>query len=117
MTIFNLILILICVFGIACGQILFKLAAEFFPKSLLFTDILTFALNKYFLSALVIYGLATILWIYALKLVPLNVAYPFMSLAFVIVPILSYIFLKEVIEYKTLVGTLVIILGLLITVK
>jgi uncharacterized membrane protein len=40
-----------------------------------------------------------------------------MSLAFIIVPILSYIFLKEAIEYKTFVGTLVIILGLLITVK
>jgi len=117
MSIFNLVLILICVLGIACGQILFKLASEFFPKSLAFTDLLSFALNRYFLSALVIYGLATILWIYALKLVPLNVAYPLMSLAFIIVPILSYIFLREAIEYKTFVGTLVIILGLLITVK
>jgi drug/metabolite transporter (DMT)-like permease len=117
MSIFNLILILICVFGIACGQILFKLASGFFPKSLAFNELLSFALNRYFLSALVIYGLATILWIYALKLVPLNVAYPLMSLAFIIVPILSYIFLKEAIEYKTFVGTLVIILGLLITVK
>jgi drug/metabolite transporter (DMT)-like permease len=76
MSIFNLILILICVFGIACGQILFKLASGFFPKSLAFNELLSFALNRYFLSALVIYGLATILWIYALKLVPLNVAYP-----------------------------------------
>jgi len=117
MNILNLILILTCVLGISIGQILFKLASGFFPQSLAFNDLLSFVLNKYFLSALAIYGLATILWIYALKLVPLNVAYPLMSLAFVIVPILSYFFLREVIEYKTLLGTLVIILGLLITVK
>ncbi len=117
MSLVNLILILVCVLGISSGQILFKLASEYFPKHFTFSEIMAFALNKYFFSALVIYGLATILWIYALKLVPLNVAYPLMSLAFVIVPVLSFFFLHEAIEYKTLVGTLVIILGLLITVK
>jgi len=117
MSFLNLVLIIICVLGISSGQILFKLASNYFPKHLTINEVLIFTFNKYFFSALVIYGLATILWIYALKLVPLNVAYPLMSLAFVIVPVLSYFFLHEPIEYKTLVGTLVIVLGLLITVK
>jgi len=117
MNLFSFSLILICVLGISVGQILFKLAAESFPKSFTANEVLNFAFNKHFLLALVIYGIATVLWIYALKLVPLNVAYPMMSLAFVIVPVLSYFFLFEELEYKTLVGTAVIILGLVISVK
>ncbi len=117
MNIVSFVLTLVCVLGISIGQILFKLAAGFFPKSLALGELISFALNKYFISAIVIYAFASMLWIYTLKLVPLNVAYPLMSLAFVIVPILSYFFLHEAIEYKTLVGTLVMILGLLISFK
>ncbi|MEE9338680.1 MAG: EamA family transporter [Methylococcaceae bacterium] len=117
MSLFSFCIILICVLGISIGQILFKLAAEAFPKNFTFNEVFGFIVNKYFLLALVIYGVATVLWIYALRLVPLNVAYPMMSLAFVIVPVLSYFFLFEALEYKTLIGTAVIILGLVISVK
>lgn len=117
MNLFSFCIILICVLGISIGQILFKLAAEAFPNNFTVNEVFSFIFNKHFLLALIIYGMATVLWIYALKLVPLNVAYPMMSLAFVIVPVLSYFFLFETLEYKTLIGTALIILGLVISVK
>jgi len=112
----NLVLIIVCVTGISAGQILFKLASESIPTRLVFTEWLQFASNKFFLSALVIYGAATILWILALKRIDLFIAYPFMALAFIIVPCAGYLFLNEPVTYKTFIGAVLIIAGLIISV-
>ncbi len=117
MTVPNLILVILCVIGISAGQILFKLASVSIPTSFEFDKWFAFACNKYFISALVIYGAATILWILALKRVELNIAYPFMALAFVIVPIAGYLFLGESIGSKTFFGAALIIVGLIISVR
>ena len=71
MTLGNVLLILICVLGISAGQILFKLASSSIPDVLDMAEWLQFLINKYFVSALVIYGAATIGWIIALKRVDL----------------------------------------------
>ncbi|MBY7668177.1 MULTISPECIES: EamA family transporter [Vibrio] len=117
MTIFNVALILICVLGISIGQILFKLASPFFPTALTWSSLIGFVFNKYLFSALIIYGLATILWVYALRLVPLSIAYPFMALAFIIVPVLGMIFLNEPFHWRMLVGAGLIIMGLIVIVR
>ena len=117
MSIYNVSVILICVVGISTGQILFKLASAHFPQVLTLSSVIGFIFNKYLFSALVIYGFATILWVYALKLVPLSVAYPFMALAFVIVPVLGMLFLDEPLNTKMVLGTALIIGGLLVIVK
>ncbi|MBY7783169.1 EamA family transporter [Vibrio fluvialis] len=117
MTLFNVLLILVCVFGISVGQILFKLASPYFPQVLSTNSLIGFLFNKYLFSALIIYGFATILWVYALRLVPLSIAYPFMALAFVIVPILGAIFLNESFQWNTLIGAGLIMIGLLVIVR
>lgn len=117
MTIFSLVLIFVCVVGISTGQILFKLASPFFPQSLTIDALVSFLFNGYFFSALVIYGFATVLWVYALRLVPLSIAYPFMALAFVIVPVMGMFFLNEPFNVKTFLGTVLIIGGLLVIVR
>ncbi len=117
MTLGNLFLILACVLGISAGQILFKLASVAIPDGPGISGWLQFAMNKYFLAALVIYGSATILWILALKRVELFIAYPFMALAFIIVPCASYYFLGEPLTGKTLVGAALIIAGLIVSVS
>lgn len=117
MTIFNVVLILICVLGISVGQILFKLASPFFPIALTWSSLIGFVFNKYLFSALIIYGLSTILWVYALRLVPLSIAYPFMALAFIIVPVLGIIFLKEPFHWRMLVGAGLIMMGLIVIVR
>ncbi len=117
MTLANFLLIIICVLGISAGQILFKLASESIPTTFEMDKWLSFSVNKYFLLALVIYGAATVLWILALKRVDLNIAYPFMALAFVIVPMAGYLFLGESVSYKTFFGAALIIAGLIISVR
>lgn len=114
MSIFNTALILVCVLGISIGQVLFKLASPSFPQAITAGSIMAFVFNKYLFSALVIYGLATFLWVYALKLVPLSVAYPFMALAFVIVPLLGVVFLNEPFNLRNIFGTMLIISGILV---
>ncbi|NOH46632.1 EamA family transporter [Vibrio rotiferianus] len=117
MTLFNIAIILVCVLGISIGQILFKLASPYFPTAISMASLTGFVFNKYLFSALIIYGLATVLWVYALRLVPLSVAYPFMALAFVIVPLLGMLFLNEPFQWRTLLGTGLIISGLLVIVR
>lgn len=106
-----LLLILTPVF-ISIGQVLFKLSAGKIdglksPWLILF--------DKFFILALVFYGASTIMYVFALKYVPLNKGYMFMSLAFILVPILSYCFLCEPLNLQYVMGILLIISGVLLT--
>ncbi|MCF8467007.1 MAG: EamA family transporter [Sneathiella sp.] len=105
------ILIVAMPFIISAGQILFKISsrdiAAFDHNSLL-----KLSINGYFILAVILYGLATFLWVYILKHFPLNKAYLFMGLSFVLVPLMSYIFLKEPISPRYLAGAAFIILGI-----
>lgn len=98
--------------GIAAGQILFKMSGEKLARS--DAPIYHLAFYPVFILSLIIYGLATLVWIYALKSVPLLYAYSFMALSFVFVPILAYLFLGEAFTLRYFLGTLMIIAGLLI---
>ncbi|MDJ1173672.1 EamA family transporter [Roseofilum capinflatum] len=104
-----------CVFSISLGQLLFKLAANFSnthsPQGL---TLMSYLSNPYLWSALIIYGSATLFWMWLLRFIPLNQAYPFMALAFVIVPLLSSLFLGEKVDARYLVGVALIMSGLII---
>lgn len=97
-----------CVVGIAVGQLLFKTAALTIPHDAQAVHLLT---NGWLWAALVLYGAMTVLWIWILRHAPLHVAYPFMGLAFLIVPLLAWAFLKEPLYWQTLVGGALILAG------
>lgn len=61
-----------------------------------------------------IYALATFMWVFVLPSVPLLLAYSFMVLTFVIVPILSALLLGEVITIRNFIGATLIIGGLMV---
>ncbi len=67
-----------------------------------------------FIAALCIYGAATVLWVWVLRFIPLNVAYPVYALAFIIVPVASYFLLTEPIGLKHLLGGLLIVAGVFV---
>jgi drug/metabolite transporter (DMT)-like permease len=94
---------------ISAGQILFKMAANSFDRE---NNILRVLLVPEVWVAFVLYGLATLLWIYILNKHELSKAYPFVSLTFVIVPLLSVIFLKEKLDMYYFIGIGCILLGL-----
>lgn len=104
----NLALTLVCVLAIAGGQMLFKMAARAADPAL---AVPWQFLNAWLFAALVLYGAATFLWVWLLKVMPLNVVYPFMGLAFVIVPLLAAFFFHEALDWRHLAGGALIAAG------
>ncbi len=105
---------LICVLGIAAGQILFKLSATSLHKTGNLFDPGT--LMTLF-SAFALYGVTTLAWVWVLQKIELGKVYPLMALAFVLVPIGSYFIFGEKFQSQYFVGVAVIIAGIIITVK
>jgi drug/metabolite transporter (DMT)-like permease len=107
--------VLLSVAGISIGQLFLKLAAINLnnPKAIGIW-IAGYCLNIYFIVGICMLGVSTLLWIWVLRALPLNIAYPFMALAFVIVPMLSYLLLGETMGWKGLAGSLLIIAGVVL---
>lgn len=103
---------ILCVFGISVGQMLFKKAAMAIPSANQWQQ---WVFNGWLLGALALYGLTTLGWVWILRHAPLHLAYPFMGLAFFIVPCLSWIFLNEPLRISTILGGSLILVGVAIT--
>jgi drug/metabolite transporter (DMT)-like permease len=96
---------------IAAGQVLFKLASaavsgEFSIRALI--------LNPYLATAIVLYGLATVMWMHVLSRIDLVRAYPFAALSFVLVPLLGHYLLGEQIGVPYVAGVALILLGVVL---
>ena len=97
------------------GQILFKQASQVFkdePGIAGFTSLLS---SAYFWSAIVLYGGSAFLWIWLIRDTPLNRAYPFVALAFVLVPILAFFVLNEGMTRAGVAGSALIVLGIIVS--
>jgi len=105
---------LICVLGIAAGQILFKLSAIEFHRS---ENLLNSSAVIYFMVALILYGVTTIGWVWLLQKVDLGKIYPFMALSFVVVPLASHLLLGERFQAQYFIGVAIIIVGIVIAVR
>lgn len=81
-------------------------------------DKLLFLLQQFFnpwiISGLFSAFLASLAWMAAMTRFELNYAYPFMSLAFIIVMIFSVLFLNESLTPQSVVGTGMVVAGLII---
>ena len=109
-----LMFIVLTVLGLSVGQILFKLAArDMREDEPLVQQVL---LNTWLYVALVVYGLATIVWIALLRQVPLQLAYPFVALAFFFVPILAHWILDETLRWQSFAGAALILAGVWVSV-
>ena len=98
----------LCVLGISIGQMLFKKAAGSITDAGAWQH---WVFNGWLIAALVLYGLTTLLWVWVLRHAPLHLAYPFMGLAFLIVPTLAWLFLGEPMHWRTLTGGVLIMAG------
>lgn len=107
-------LTLVCVLGIAAGQVLFRLAAQRIQAA----DWLhTLVLNPWLWTALVVYGVATLLWIWVLRTAPLHRVYPFFALAFVLVPFLESWVWAHPVRWQSWAGGVIIAIGVVIAVS
>ena len=101
------------------GQIVIKwqvLHAGAFPEAVV--DKLWFLykllINPWVISALLAALLAAVAWMAAMTRLDLSQAYPFMSLAFVLVLILSGLFFNEPITTPKIAGIILIVLGIVV---
>lgn len=116
MTAQQVLLLVATVSLMSVGQILFKLAAN----DLTGFDLSTLSSFKKLFSpwlmvALVCYALSTAMWVGVLRITPLNRAYPFVAFAFVAVPFLSFLLIGERIRWSTIVGAVVILIGVIVS--
>jgi drug/metabolite transporter (DMT)-like permease len=111
MSLFQIFLTISCVLAISIGQLLFKKVSINLNQS---DSLFSLGVFGTFSLAILIYGLATLFWIYILKSIPLNQAYSFMALSFIFVAIGSYWFFNERISLQLILGLILIILGLVL---
>lgn len=96
---------------ISVGQVLFKATAERSKDASSFAKVL---FDPYLMSAVCLYGVATILWVWVLRHFPLSFAHPFNALSFLLVPLLSVYFLGETLPFRYYAGMVLVIAGLLL---
>lgn len=112
MSITYILMILANTLILVAGQFLWKMGMtknEHSFSSII--DIIKILLSPYILSGLIMYGLATILWLFILTKVPLSVAYPLQSFAYIISIFGAFFFFNEPITIWKVVGVLFIMLG------
>jgi uncharacterized membrane protein len=111
-----IVIIIIGVIFAAFGQVSWKLGMNQAGQlaTLNLTTLSTVLLNPYVLLGFVMYGLSTIFWLIALSKKDLSFVYPFISLTYILVLVLSSLVLKESIGLNKIVGTLAIMIGLII---
>ena len=105
---------ILCVFGIAIGQILFKLSAASFKSAGTLYDARGLTVLA---AAFLLYGITTIGWVWVLRNVELGRAYPLMALAYVVVHIMAYFMLGERFSSQYVLGVALIVVGIVISVK
>ncbi|MGK0447503.1 MAG: undecaprenyl phosphate-alpha-L-ara4N flippase subunit ArnF [Polaribacter sp.] len=96
------------------NNIQFKLSDGLFDKVL---DIIKLLFDMYVFSGFLSAFIASLFWIAAMSKLDITIAYPFMSLAPVLVFVIGVIFLNEEFTWGKVIGLGFIIVGLLITVK
>ena len=102
---------------LAVGQFLFKRTADGLVTHSVFRFFGSMLASPHFWVALLIYAIATFLWVFILSRVPLSRAIPFIALTFVIVPIISAVFFEERLNLAYWVGIFVVMGGVYITVR
>ncbi len=111
----NYALILTVVTVIAIGQLLFKSVGLRLGDRGFFALVEDPKTAMLFATSLVLYGIATFGWIWALRQVPLSTAYLFMSLGFILVPVMAHYTFGEPITLRFAAGTALIISGILLS--
>ncbi len=96
----------------SCGQLTLKYGTMLAVAREAATGTLnSYLVNPYMWSALFLYGISTVLWVYSLSKVELSYAYPMVALGYVLVCVFSVLLFKETMTGLRIAGLCVIIFG------
>ena len=112
----TVILVIINCCLLVSGQILWKLGLKQIQLNSL-KDYLLSVFNLNIFLGLVIYVIATFLWFFILNKHELSRVYPLQSISYIIAMLAGYFFLNEHITTNSIIGTLVICLGVFIILR
>ena len=102
---------LLCVLGIAAGQLMFKMTANAINTAGTVFSLLPLA---WFSGTIVLYGITSVGWVLILRYADLGKIYPLMALAFVFVPLASFFIFNERFSNGYFFGSALIITGLIV---
>ncbi len=117
----DVLLILFSVTLASTGQMLLKYgmikvgrisAIESVPSKLL-----TALINPFVLLGLFVFGISALSWLIVLSRVKLSIAYPMVSLGYAAVVILSWLIFKEPLKLVSLLGCVMVIIGVFLISK
>ncbi len=116
MAVISFIFMGLAVIFTSIGQILQKIGSGRVKKEHLSIGIKSIFIffDPFIFGALIMLFFATIFYLLALSKLPLSIAYPMLSSGYVLVVLLSKIFLKERVSLKRWVGVFIIITGIFI---
>ncbi len=111
----NMILIVFSVMLAAFAQLLLKQGmtrvGEISSLTKAPTMLLTAISNPLVLAGLAVFGISAVSWLIVLSRVPLSIAYPMVSLGYLFTVLFSWFKFNEPVKLITLLGCLVIMLG------
>jgi drug/metabolite transporter (DMT)-like permease len=108
-------MLLIVVFAMSLGQILFKIASQNISKPRISWE--TFwqlSLNPYLILGLIVYAATTVLWVIVLSNASLSKSYPFMALSMILVPLAGVALFGEKPSVSLFVGGALVVAGILV---
>lgn len=108
--------VLLVVAAIIVGQILFKVSSQHVVVDKGPVGLFMSLMSWQFLLALVFYAIGTFLWVVVLKYVPLNRAYPFMAISFIVLPVAGYFLFGEPLTIRYMIGLVIFVTGLYLVV-
>ena len=109
-------IVFICVILNVISQLLLKMGMngigyfEYNVSSLMSIG-LRAATNPGIIFGLFLYGLSFVLWLVVLSRLEVSLAYPLLSIGYIIMPFVSYLFLGETLSLNRLIGICIIIAG------
>lgn len=116
MTLQTFILVLVSVSISATAQTVLKLGvskAKILPEASIIEKLLAFFMQPYVLLGFALYGTGALMWLFALRSLPVSLAYPFVSMAFIMVLLSGVFVLGESLTLPKMLGTGLIIAGLI----
>ncbi len=106
MKIKGVMLVILCSFLGSAAQFLFKIGSSTISLSLP-----SFIFNFYVMAGIMLFFIGAILFIISLKFGDLAFIYPFMSLSYIWVTLISIYFFHETVTFINVMGVVAIILG------
>jgi len=107
---------------IALAQVLWKIGLDkiggfYLPESSIFENIVRVAFSVYIISGILLYVIATVIFLFLLNKYPISLIVPLSSISFIFTMIAGIVIFKEQVNYINWIGAIVILIGVFLITK